>query len=193
MLVCSCIFIRFEDDESLSELDEEVALPKRARIIPAKVMGKFGRKDYKFKVKERDFNKNCSKSNIGIIQIHAKTVQENGEKSSVNDIEEAAIEEPKSMPEDKLMNGNEVDIKSTANEIEPKSALEQLAQNIDEIEKYKDMNNDAKEMDMIAFKVFTPSFEMSDYVIGLVEKIIGEMSSDQQDYDLVLQIMGKYF
>lgn len=71
------------------------------------------------------------------------------------------------------------------------SALEILAKNVDEIGKYKDMNNDAKEMEMIAFKVFTPSFEKSDYVIGLVESIIGKSTPDQKDYDLVLQIMGK--
>lgn len=33
------LFDRFEDVESLSELDEEVALPKKARIIAANVIG----------------------------------------------------------------------------------------------------------------------------------------------------------
>lgn len=32
---------RFEDDESLSELDEEVILPKNARVIHANITGKF--------------------------------------------------------------------------------------------------------------------------------------------------------
>lgn len=74
----------------------------------------------------------------------------------------------------------------------PKSALENLAMDLETTGKYKDMNNDAKETDMIAFKVFTPSFEKSDYVIGLVESIIGKERPDQQDYDLALSIMGKY-
>lgn len=74
----------------------------------------------------------------------------------------------------------------------PKSALENLAEDLETIGKYKDMNNDVKETDMIAFKVFTPNFEKSDYVIGLVESIIGKERPDQQDYDLSLSIMGKY-
>lgn len=73
----------------------------------------------------------------------------------------------------------------------PESALEQLANQPETINKYNDMTNDVKEMDMIAFKVFTPSFEQSNYVIGLVEEIVGRTAPDQQDYDLVLQIMGK--
>lgn len=32
---------RFEDDESLSELDEEIVLPKKARVIHANVVGNF--------------------------------------------------------------------------------------------------------------------------------------------------------
>lgn len=71
------------------------------------------------------------------------------------------------------------------------SALEQLANQPETINKYNDMTNDVKEMDMIAFKVFTPNFEQSNYVIGLVEEIVGRTTPDQQDYDLVLQIMGK--
>lgn len=75
----------------------------------------------------------------------------------------------------------------------PESALEQLANQPEAISKYTDMTNDVKEMDMIAFKVFTPNFEQSDYVIGLVEAIVGRTSPNQQDYDLVLQIMGTKF
>lgn len=73
----------------------------------------------------------------------------------------------------------------------PESALEQLANQPEAISRYQDMTNDVKEMDMIAFKVFTPTFEQSNYVIGLVEEIVGRATADQQDYDLVLQIMGK--
>lgn len=73
----------------------------------------------------------------------------------------------------------------------PESALEQLANQPEAISKYNDMTNDVKEMDMIAFKVFTPNFEQSNYIIGLVEEIVGRTTTDQQDYDLVLQIMGK--
>lgn len=73
----------------------------------------------------------------------------------------------------------------------PESALEQLANQPEAISKYTDMTNDVKEMDIIAFKVFTPNFEQSNYIIGLVESIVGRTAPDQQDYDLVLQIMGK--
>lgn len=87
------------------------------------------------------------------------------------------------------MNENQVDVEVTTNGAS-ESALEKLAKNAEEIQKFKDMNNDVNEMDMIAFKVFTPSYEISDYAIGLVEKIIGNESHNKQDYDLVLQIMG---
>lgn len=71
------------------------------------------------------------------------------------------------------------------------TALENLAKNLETIGKYKDMQNDVKEMDMIAFKVFTPDFVKSNYVIGLVEAVIGKNAPEQQDYDLTLLIMGK--
>lgn len=73
----------------------------------------------------------------------------------------------------------------------PEPALEQLAKNLETIGKYRDMHNDVNEMDMIAFKVFTPNFEKSDYIIALVESIIGRSNLEQQDFDLTLQIMGK--
>lgn len=75
--------------------------------------------------------------------------------------------------------------------VAPVSALEQLANQPDEISKHQDMTGDVKEMDMIAFKVFTPNFQQSSYIIGLVEAIVGRTTPDRQDYDLVLQIMGK--
>lgn len=81
-----------------------------------------------------------------------------------------------------------VDGQSTA---VPESALQQLANQPEAISKYNDMTNDVKVMDMIAFKVFTPNFEQSSYVIGLVEEIIGRTTTEQQDYDLVIQIMGE--
>lgn len=85
--------------------------------------------------------------------------------------------------------------KSAENEDLPlevqESALEKLAKNLETTGKYKELLNDVNEMDMIAFKVFTPSFEMSDYIIGLVESVIGKTAPEQQDFDLMLQIMGK--
>lgn len=92
------------------------------------------------------------------------------------------------------MNGNAVE-NGNGVEVEPSDkeepALEQLAKNLETMGKYRDLDNDIKEMDMLAFKVFTPSFQKSDYVIGLVETIIGKDNVEQQDYDLALQIMGK--
>lgn len=88
------------------------------------------------------------------------------------------------------LNGHEVEDKGASSE-KQQPALEHLAQNLETIGKYKDMENNVKEMDMIAFKVFTPNYEKSDYVIGLVESIIGRHSFDQNDYDLTFLIMGK--
>lgn len=86
-------------------------------------------------------------------------------------------------------NTNDEDMETSSEK--PLSALEILAKDLESIGKYKDMNNEVKETDMIAFKVFTPSFEKSPYIIGLVESIIGRESPDQQDYDFALTIMGK--
>lgn len=38
-IVFMLFLFRFEDDEALSELDEEVVLPKNARVIRANVLG----------------------------------------------------------------------------------------------------------------------------------------------------------
>lgn len=73
-----------------------------------------------------------------------------------------------------------------------KPALESLAADLEKIATFNDLNNDVNEMDMIAFKVFTPTFEKSDFVIGLVESVIGKERDDQKDYDLSLIIMGKH-
>lgn len=81
--------------------------------------------------------------------------------------------------------------KSSEENSEP--ALELLAKNLESIGNYKDMHNDMNKFDMIAFKVLTKEFEKSDYIIGLVECIIGKMTDEQQDYELELQIMGKVF
>lgn len=96
-------------------------------------------------------------------------------------------------PPEAALNGKDELIKIDDQPIKaPESALEQLAKQPEVIANFKDMTSDVKEMDMIAFKVFTPNFEQSDYIIGLVETIIGRNTSDQQDYDLVLQIMGRH-
>lgn len=71
---------------------------------------------------------------------------------------------------------------------EPESALEQLAKNLETVGKYKELIEEAKPNDIIAFKVFTPNFEKSGYVIGLVESI--NIRNDPNDYDLILSIMA---
>lgn len=76
-----------------------------------------------------------------------------------------------------------------APEVKPQtSALEDLAQNLDAIGKYRDMEHDVKVNDMIAFKVMTADFQISGYVIGLVEELLGDPSTTS--YDLTLLIMG---
>lgn len=69
------------------------------------------------------------------------------------------------------------------------SALENLAKNLEAIGKYKELQKDVKLNDMIAFKVMTADFQISDYVIGLVEELHGDTSN--LSYDLTLLIMGK--
>lgn len=89
-------------------------------------------------------------------------------------------------------NGN--GIKNNDTQPEPKeSALETLAKNLETSGKYEEMTDAPKEMDMIAFKVFTPDFQKSDYVIGLAEKVIGEVIPGRHDYDLLIQILGKIY
>lgn len=96
-------------------------------------------------------------------------------------------------------NGNDIESKMESAEMLEKSeskvekqepALEKLAKELEASGMYKVMQNDVKEADMIAFKVFTPNFEKSAYVIGLIESIIGKNTSEQQDYDFTLLIMG---
>lgn len=50
------------------------------------------------------------------------------------------------------------------------------------------MMTDVKVNDMIAFKVMTADFQISDYVIGLVEELHGDTTNPS--YDLSLLIMG---
>lgn len=72
----------------------------------------------------------------------------------------------------------------------PESALENLAKNLEAIGKYRQLQNDVKVHDMIAFKVMTVDFQISDYVIGLIEQLHGDTSIPS--YDLTLLIMGEF-
>lgn len=69
------------------------------------------------------------------------------------------------------------------------SALEGLAKNLEAIGKYRELQTDVKVNDMIAFKVMTADFQISDYIIGLIEELHGDVSS--ASYDLTLLIMGE--
>lgn len=140
---------------------------------------------------------------LGVTKLYAQpNEQQNGasenqtqtsttEVSSIPVTQNASATNTQSSEVDVVNEKDEPIIPETKPDAVPESALEQLANQPETISKYNDMTNDVKEMDMIAFKVFTPSFEQSNYVIGLVEEIIGRTTADQQDYDLVLQIMGE--
>lgn len=140
---------------------------------------------------------------LGVTKLYAQpNEQQNGasanqmqtsttEVSSISVTENGSATNTQSSEVDVVNEKDEPNIPETKPDAVPESALEQLANQPETISKYNDMTNDVKEMDMIAFKVFTPSFEQSNYVIGLVEEIIGRTTADQQDYDLVLQIMGE--
>lgn len=140
---------------------------------------------------------------LGVTKLYAQpNEQQNGasenqtqtsttEVSSIPVTENGSATNTQSSEVDVVNEKDEPIIPETKPDAVPESALEQLANQPETISKYNDMTNDVKEMDMIAFKVFTPSFEQSNYVIGLVEEIIGRTTVDQQDYDLVLQIMGE--
>lgn len=69
------------------------------------------------------------------------------------------------------------------------SALENLAKNLEATGKYRELQIDVNVNDMIAFKVMTADFQISGYVIGLIEELIGNTSDPS--YDLTLLIMGK--
>lgn len=127
--------------------------------------------------------------NSGIGQTPQKLIEESQSASvaqaydgaSVDQIAEqkaARITEPKAEQRDNAEQSAE------SNE----SALEKLAKNLEAIGKYRALDNDVKEFDMVAFKVFAPTFQMSNYVIGMVEGI-NRMAGD--DFDLTLLIMGK--
>lgn len=123
-----------------------------------------------------------------VVKTAAENTVTNGVETEVqHELSKVSLE---SSTEVQPLNGNNVDEDNPSLE-KPESALEQLAKNLETIGKYKNIDNDVKEMDMIAFKIFTPNFEKSDYVIGLVESIIGRNAPEQHDFDLMLQIMGK--
>lgn len=140
---------------------------------------------------------------LGVAKLCAEpNVQQNGisanqMETSTTDVSSISVSENGSTvnaqsSEVDTMNGKDEPIPpDSQSDAVPESALEKLASQPETIDKYNDMTNDVKEMDMIAFKVFTPNFEQSGYVIGLVEEIVGRTTPQQQDYDLILQIMGK--
>lgn len=69
------------------------------------------------------------------------------------------------------------------------SALESLAKNLEATGKYRELKTDVKVNDMIAFRVMTADFQISGYVIGLVEELHGDVNVPS--YDLTILIMGK--
>lgn len=100
---------------------------------------------------------------------------------------------PTESSRDQPLNGdceNRQEIMETSLDKE-ETALENLAKNLEKNGKYKDLGSEVTETDMIAFKVLTPDFVKSDYVIGLVEAIIGKTTPEREDYDLSFMIMGK--
>lgn len=184
------ILNRFEGDESQSELDEELDLPKKARIIHANIIGNIIRNEGMHRELLYIFI-NCIHQ-IETTSTCAPAGQfARSEDTTMAELPLATNAQIEASENNSLTNGqnkpNENEEK-TKKDSEP--VLEQLAKNIETLDKYKDMKNVVKQMDMIAFKVFTPNFEKSDYVIGLVESIVGETTSNPQDYDLILQIMG---
>lgn len=72
------------------------------------------------------------------------------------------------------------------------SALEQLAKNLDEMSNHKPLLNDVNQNDIIAFKVFMPTFELSEYIIGMVESFERNNAINEGDFEITLLIMGKY-
>lgn len=162
--------LRFEDDGSHSELDEEIILPRNARIIRA-VMGVMN-KVISDEISITADENSCSVDLKSVDADKTEQLNKNG-----NGIENK-------------MQTAEIPKKIETNVKKQESALETLARDLEASGKYKVMQNDAKETDMIAFKVFTPNFEKSEYVIGLLETIIGKNTPEQQDYDLGLLIMG---
>lgn len=68
------------------------------------------------------------------------------------------------------------------------SALEHLAKNLETTGKYRELTEEAKPNDIIAFKVFMPDFQKSDYVIGLVESV--NKRDKPNDYDIIFTIMA---
>lgn len=90
-----------------------------------------------------------------------------------------------------ILQANEASVIKLTNTNGNESALEHLAKNIDAIGKYRELKEDVKINDMIAFKVMSPSFQPSEYIIGLVENFTGELSN--MTFELSLLIMGKIF
>lgn len=77
------------------------------------------------------------------------------------------------------------------------SALEELSKNTETMEKLESIgaNSLLKTADIIAYKVFTPSFEKSGYIIAIIEEIHipdGEtLETVGMNYDLTVDILGK--
>lgn len=56
---------------------------------------------------------------------------------------------------------------------------------------HQPLGSDVKATDLIAFKVFTPEFTASGYVIGMVDHVERRNSNNADDFDLSLSILGK--
>lgn len=88
-------------------------------------------------------------------------------------------------------NQQQITIKTNGEQPKAPSALEQLAKNLDEMGKQNPLLNEVNPNDIIAFKVFMPSFQLSEYIIGMVESFEDNHKIDERDFDITLLIMGK--
>lgn len=168
----------------VSEQDDEVDLPKKARIVAANVAGKTNQNLFHlFYVFISYLLLFFFSFNLGDVGFRLPTI---------------VIEPQEEILETSLMEATVIEdsIHATAiskhpeetTDAEPESALEQLAKNLETTGKYKELIEEAKPNDIIAFKVFTPNFEKSGYVIGLVESI--NTRNNPNDYDIILSIMA---
>lgn len=157
------INFRFENDDSLSEPDEEIEFPKKARVIAAVTETQNGlqsKDDVKVNgnINADDCQKSASSVSAGSVRINGS----------------AATGESQ-------LDGDQAE----------ESALEKLAKNLEKDGKFHTLDTNVKIDDFIAFRILSPEFSLSDYVIGLIEQLHGDIEA--RNYQLTLQIMGKSF
>lgn len=80
---------------------------------------------------------------------------------------------------------------SDKDDVPTKTALQMLSENSEAFESFAKVGSSPlKTGDIIAFKVFTPSLEISDNIIALIDEVHISDDNPGLDFDITMEIMG---